>query len=497
MPGGDDISLMGEASELNSELSAHAQADVAMAIAEMDVSDDVSNMEATPMPKNIWEAVQDNDLAAVETFIAEGGNLEVMQGDLNETPLLSAARYGSFAVAEKLLEAAGANINARNSDGQSALILATISNHTEMVKLLVKNKADVNIQDNTGSNALSYAEHAQNHAITNLLKAPRTVKLIDRSDLNHKFVSDLPPLPPPAPIFDAIAKGDLSRIQDLVAGGANLESKAYRNQETPLISAARGRHHNTDEGKQLEIVNFLLAKGAKVNARDNKGNTALMSASIFNKIDVIKSLVAAGAEINAQNNQGDTALMEVSSGLHHKATIETLLDNGADMHILNNQRRNPLMEASGWSSHRPIFIAHQAKIDQLATFIKSEFVDKPKPDVKREGYKFFEAYQRLSKNDLKVSCQHLGIANVDRVFAKVDQHIAKHATEISLVAKHPYGQFIDKTGRRVTIPEDVMKHVFSYLTLPDINSSKQEPINKKRPLEPEKFYSDKSSKLLR
>ena len=50
----------------------------------------------------------------------------------------------------KLLLANGADVNAQNNNGDSALTRATLNGHLEIVKLLLTNGADVNAQDTDG-----------------------------------------------------------------------------------------------------------------------------------------------------------------------------------------------------------------------------------------------------------------------------------------------------------------------------------------------------------
>src|SRR5260370_33014393 len=59
------------------------------------------------------------------------------------------------------------------------------------------------------------------------------------------------------------------------------------------------------------IVRLLIANGAKVNARDVEGGTALMQAALLGRADNVKILVEAGADVNARDNKGGTALSRV------------------------------------------------------------------------------------------------------------------------------------------------------------------------------------------
>jgi ankyrin repeat protein len=66
--------------------------------------------------------------------------------------------YGIFdeKVAQTLLEA-GANVNARDDRGQTALMHAARYGYENTVKLLIEHRADVNLRDNLGRTALMHA----------------------------------------------------------------------------------------------------------------------------------------------------------------------------------------------------------------------------------------------------------------------------------------------------------------------------------------------------
>jgi len=68
----------------------------------------------------------------------------------------------------------------------------------------------------------------------------------------------------------------------------------------------RGRFKTVPD--QVACIDMLVKAGADVNARDNRGQSALHGAALFGYDDVIKDLVAHNADINAQDKQGMTPL---------------------------------------------------------------------------------------------------------------------------------------------------------------------------------------------
>ncbi len=63
----------------------------------------------------------------------------------------------------------------------------------------------------------------------------------------------------------------------------------------------------------LQTVQTLLADGAEVNARNNRGVTALIMAAMEGHTEVAKFLLEKGADINAKSNNGLTALVAARS----------------------------------------------------------------------------------------------------------------------------------------------------------------------------------------
>ena len=82
------------------------------------------------------------------------------------------------------------------------------------------------------------------------------------------------------------------------------------------------------KGGELSKVQDCISGGSNVNAKDDKGNTPLMFASAIGHQSIVKTLLQAGADVRAKTNDGWTPLM-IASHMGHQSVIEVLRKAGA------------------------------------------------------------------------------------------------------------------------------------------------------------------------
>lgn len=114
----------------------------------------------------------------------------------------------------------------------------------------------------------------------------------------------------------AALHGRLEIAKKLRARKAGLDPPGW----TPLIYAATGGHD--------EMVRYLLAEGAKIDAVSPNGTTALMMAVREEKFSTAELLIARGANVNIRNENGATAI-EWAERSGDRALVERLKRAGA------------------------------------------------------------------------------------------------------------------------------------------------------------------------
>lgn len=123
-----------------------------------------------------------------------------------------------------------------------------------------------------------------------------------------------------APIHDAARAGDLAKLEAMVKAHPDLvAAKDESYGQTPLeVAAFAGRK---------DVVVFLLAHGADVNARAKNGSTALHLAAARGNNEIVELLVAGKADVNALDNDGWSP-MRSASYWSHKDTLDLLAGAG-------------------------------------------------------------------------------------------------------------------------------------------------------------------------
>jgi hypothetical protein len=94
----------------------------------------------------------------------------ITSANAQEGTLIASALRGDLPRVRVLLDAK-ADLNARNGDGATALILASQAGHADVVRALLAAKADVNAKTSNGATALTEASQHGHGDVVRLLKS--------------------------------------------------------------------------------------------------------------------------------------------------------------------------------------------------------------------------------------------------------------------------------------------------------------------------------------
>ncbi len=156
-------------------------------------------------------------------------------------------------------------------------------------------------------------------------------------------------------LLKAAENGDLKRVRDLLAKGANINAWAGSESWPALCQAAwdgnaklaqllidNGAEVNpgSEEGYtplmwaawrcHLNVAKVLVAAGANVNWSDDEGETPLFCAAHGGSLEIAALLIEKGAEVNARSSYASTALW-VAAAEGHARLVRFLIGKGADL----------------------------------------------------------------------------------------------------------------------------------------------------------------------
>ncbi len=265
----------------------------------------------------------------LQVLIRHGGNVNLKVKELKigsdaDSTLLHMACNAT--IARTLLEN-GADIEARNAAGrtplQECLYRSGYSFRNEddarlLISSLISAGADIEATDNEGDTALHYAagsNHSYWKALTSiLLQAGANTEARN----NHgKTARDI--------TFDKAAFDSLVAC----AGGSRASgSSADAASFLPSVNSYSNSGTNALYKKRLNMLLPMIANGAPVDITtvETKGNTALHYACGLGHVELIRWLVAHGANVNARTDKGATPTQCCSS-----AAARTALQGGASV----------------------------------------------------------------------------------------------------------------------------------------------------------------------
>ena len=219
----------------------------------------------------------------------------------------------------------GADVNAVNNRGKTALWVACCDGQDSLVKILLDAKADPNITDKDGDSCLHAAIHGQCSTET-------IQKVFDHGAYINAVNNDRA-----TPLLLACSTAQAESVELLLHFKADPNS-ADSDGDTSILNAVEGYC-------DVKTLHTLIDNGAKVNAANNKGLTALLKACSYSQMDVVKVLLEAGADATIVDDVHYSSLHAAVDGRCSLDTLRALLDHGAHIDATRKDGTNALLRA--------------------------------------------------------------------------------------------------------------------------------------------------------
>ncbi|GIZ53849.1 ankyrin repeat domain-containing protein [Noviherbaspirillum aridicola] len=278
------------------------------------------------------------------------------------------------------------DIEGRDPQGRTALMLAAAGGHTGALQTLIERGADIEAVTPNKDTALHLAaHHGQDGAISHLLTKGANIDALNGSHITPAGV--------------AAGRGQLKALHVLIKNGAELtnvpllageqgqtealeillnhgidEDQQHRGDRTVLMAAAGFGHvavlemllkkgadpgivtassppalHLAAEAGHAEALRILLHHGVLPDLRGHHGATAAICAARQGKAECLRILIDRGADINAEDDRGYTALLAAAEQGHVEA-FRVALEGGASITARTVQDHTAAMLAASVGS---------------------------------------------------------------------------------------------------------------------------------------------------
>src|SRR5262245_77978 len=206
----------------------------------------------------LYEAVLLNDLDLARTRLDEGAGVDTGEWSYNGPLLKIAADLGYLAMVDLLLDH-GANAEATDDLGQTALVSAVRFGRTEIVRCLLDRGADINAVEWSGRSAIAIAASAGHRDIVSLL--------LDRGAERG--------------LLDAVALNDASLVEELLRDGAK-PIGVHRMMLAAMDAVDRGN---------VSIIRLIMDHGAAPRDERSEDVPLLIEAAMHGHVEVVRLLI--------------------------------------------------------------------------------------------------------------------------------------------------------------------------------------------------------------
>ncbi len=260
------------------------------------------------------------------------------------TKLIKAIREKDIDRARSLITN-GTDVNEADSRGGTALLFASAEGHTDIVKYLLEHGAKVNPPA-----TLTPEEYEPDPILFFPMGYPDITRLLIEygADINARDTMGYTVL---ASALDAECKDTAYVLLEHIPEMTDIDAKTNEGHTALMYAEMQGytdiagilrnagAHYNQSEldaalintcgmTHYMDMIRFLVKKGAHVNAQDEIGNTALIEAALTNQVNIVQYLIELGADMYIKNHHGTTAL-SVAQHYGHREIIDLLKKVGA------------------------------------------------------------------------------------------------------------------------------------------------------------------------
>ena len=265
--------------------------------------------QQTAIDNSMLHETEIGHLAGVQSLLDDGANVNATNQDGYTALMISLSLDEYMLDMAQLLLDNGATDFSMWEGGNTALLIASENDDLDMVQSILNNGTNINAVSTYGRTALMYASLGGNLYMAKILLGKgadinatnqngETAKSLSRSSLINEYFIQL---------FD-----ENPNLIDSKTGITNLMTSASLGEMDQLRlylpdpQLIQDQLKNPQKYRGDEFYHYYVVKD--INQKDNDGNTALIHAIYNKKSEAVKLLLERGADSNIENDDGVTPL---------------------------------------------------------------------------------------------------------------------------------------------------------------------------------------------
>ncbi|XP_065835337.1 putative ankyrin repeat protein RF_0381 [Oscarella lobularis] len=264
-------------------------------------------------------AISEESNQIINFLIDSGANLEA-ETKLGSTPLMIAVIWHDNVELVDLLISKGCDVWKKDRDGYGLLHFAAWNNRLNVAEHLINNGINIELQNNRGKTPFLLACANGNAALVDLLISKGCNRLAESKsgrgalalailarqfEMTKKLVEMGFDVNQPCgevgytSLHWAVSKESNQIVNFLIEKGANLEAKTKTGRTPIMITVYKGN---------VDLLDLLISKGCDVRAKDECGHGLLVAAVWGERVDMFKTILRMGFDVNEKCSNGRTCL---------------------------------------------------------------------------------------------------------------------------------------------------------------------------------------------
>jgi len=140
---------------------------------------------------------------------------------------------------------------------------------------------------------------------------------------------------PDAALLSAAASGEFDRVASALAAGARVEARDAHGRSALLLAVI---------GDHLQVAGLLVERGADPNAADHQLDTPWLTTGVTGSVEMLQILLPAGPDMTIKNRYGGIAIIPASERGHIEY-VRRVAATGIDVDHVNDLGWTALLEA--------------------------------------------------------------------------------------------------------------------------------------------------------